>query len=72
MNGCEPLCGCWDLNSGLSEEQSVLLPAEPLVSPKIHFSFHASKANVPLVNYHLKNIFKIFTFLWLIMFIFIS
>jgi hypothetical protein len=29
MGGCEPLCGCWDLNSGPSEEQSVLLTAEP-------------------------------------------
>jgi hypothetical protein len=27
-SGCEPPCGCWDLNSGPSEEQSVLLPAE--------------------------------------------
>ena len=29
MDDCEPPCGCWDLNSGPSEEQSVLLPAEP-------------------------------------------
>ena len=27
--GCEPLCGCWELNSRLLEEQSVLLIAEP-------------------------------------------
>jgi hypothetical protein len=27
--GCEPPCGCWDLNSELSQEQSVLLTAEP-------------------------------------------
>ena len=27
--GCEPPCGCWDLNSGLLEEQPVLLTAEP-------------------------------------------
>ncbi len=26
---CEPPCGCWDLNSGPSEEQSVLLTTEP-------------------------------------------
>jgi hypothetical protein len=26
--GCETTCGCWDLNSGPLEEQSVLLPAE--------------------------------------------
>ena len=29
MDGCEPPCGCWELNSGPSEEQSVLLTAEP-------------------------------------------
>jgi hypothetical protein len=26
-DGCEPPCGCWKLNSGPSEEQSVLVPA---------------------------------------------
>ena len=36
--GCEPPCGCWDLNSGPLEEQSVLLPAEPSRQPtKRHF-----------------------------------
>jgi hypothetical protein len=34
MGGCEPPCGCWDLNSGPSEEQSVLLPTEPSPQPK--------------------------------------
>jgi hypothetical protein len=33
--GCEPSCGCWDLNSGPSEEQSVLLTAEPSPAPSI-------------------------------------
>jgi hypothetical protein len=33
MDGCEPPCGCWDLNSGPSEEQSVRLFTEP--SPRI-------------------------------------
>jgi hypothetical protein len=28
-DGCEPPCGCWELNSGPLEEQSVLLTAEP-------------------------------------------
>jgi hypothetical protein len=32
-DGCEPPCGGWDLNSGPSEEQSVLLPAEPSRQP---------------------------------------
>jgi hypothetical protein len=31
--GCEPPCGCWDLNSGPSEEQSVILPAKPSRQP---------------------------------------
>jgi hypothetical protein len=25
IDGCEPPCGCWELNSGPLEEQSVLL-----------------------------------------------
>ncbi|EDL30227.1 mCG1049180 [Mus musculus] len=29
----EPPCGCWDLNSGPSEEQSVLLTPEPSLWP---------------------------------------
>ena len=28
-DGFEPPCGCWELNSGPLEEQSVLLTAEP-------------------------------------------
>ena len=35
-DGCEPLCGCWDLNSGLLEEQPVLLTAEPSLQPLIY------------------------------------
>ena len=34
MDGCEPSCGSWDLNSGPLEEQPVLLPAEPFHQPK--------------------------------------
>jgi hypothetical protein len=29
ISGCEPPCGCWELNSVLPEEQSVLVTAEP-------------------------------------------
>jgi hypothetical protein len=32
-DGCEPPCSCWDLNSGPSEEQSVLLTTEPSLQP---------------------------------------
>ena len=34
-DGCEPPRGCWDLNSGLPEEQSVLLTAEPSLQPPV-------------------------------------
>jgi hypothetical protein len=33
MDGCEPSCDCWELNSGTLEEQSVLLTAEPSLQP---------------------------------------
>jgi hypothetical protein len=39
-DGCEPSCGCWELNSGPLKEQSVLLTSEPfLQSPKFFFVF---------------------------------
>jgi hypothetical protein len=42
MGGCEPPCGCWDLNSGPSEEQSVFLPTEPSLQP---LAFKKKKQN---------------------------
>jgi hypothetical protein len=37
-DGCEPPCGCWELNSGPLEEQSVLLTTEPsLQSSQLYF-----------------------------------
>jgi len=32
-DGCEPPCGCWELNSGPLEEQPVLLTTEPSLQP---------------------------------------
>ena len=29
--GCEPLCGCWELNPGPLQEQQGLLSTEPLL-----------------------------------------
>jgi hypothetical protein len=29
IDGCEPPCGCWELNSGHLEEQTVFLTPEP-------------------------------------------
>jgi hypothetical protein len=37
-DGCEPLCGCWELSSGPLEEQSVLLTTEPSLQPLLLFS----------------------------------
>jgi hypothetical protein len=54
-DGYEPPCGCWELNSGPLEEQSVLLTAEPSLQPLLHSlnSNMVSSLNVPLsmVNY---------------------
>jgi hypothetical protein len=45
-DGDEPPCGCWELNLGPLEEQSVLLTAEPSLQPLVaillrrhHFPF---------------------------------
>jgi hypothetical protein len=38
-NGCEPPCGCWELNSGPLEEQLVLLTTEPCLQPRSFFLF---------------------------------
>jgi hypothetical protein len=38
--GFEAPCGCWDLNSGPSEEQSVLLTTEPSRQPCFSFLLH--------------------------------
>jgi hypothetical protein len=36
-DGHEPPCGCWELNTGPLEEQSVLLTAEPSLQPESGF-----------------------------------
>ena len=33
IDGCEPPCGCWELNSGPLEEQPVLFTTEPSRQP---------------------------------------
>jgi hypothetical protein len=52
MDGCEPPCGFWDLNSGPSEEQLMFLTPEPLLQPEtsktqniLEFWFGLLKAN---------------------------
>jgi hypothetical protein len=36
-DGCEPPCGCWELNSGPLEEQSVLTTAESALCKAVVF-----------------------------------
>ena len=46
-DGREPPCGCWELNSGPLEEQSVLLTTEPSLQPYGNHSYsnHQSGPN---------------------------
>ena len=34
-DGCEPPCGCLELNSGPLEELAMLLTAEPSLQPRV-------------------------------------
>jgi hypothetical protein len=36
-DGWEPPCGCWELNSGPLEEQSLFLTAESSLQPGLNF-----------------------------------
>ena len=47
MDGCESPCGCWDLNSGPSEEQSVPLTAEPFLQPDHGNSYKGKRSIGP-------------------------
>jgi hypothetical protein len=56
-DGCEPPYGCWELNSGPVEEQSVLLTSEPSLQLSKTFSLllhNCSSAGV--MNYNV-NVF---------------
>ena len=39
IDGCEPSCGCWELNSGPLEEQTVLSTSEPSLQPPLNGSY---------------------------------
>ena len=44
-DGCEPPCGCWELNSGPLEEQAMLLTTEPSLQPNVFvFKNYISKS----------------------------
>ena len=46
-DGCEPPCGCWELNSGPLEEQSVLLITEPSLQPNTQVLGSNPQASTP-------------------------
>ncbi|KAM7334462.1 hypothetical protein ACRRTK_007782 [Alexandromys fortis] len=39
IDGCEPPCVCWELNSGPLEEQAMLLTSEPSLQPQLTSSY---------------------------------
>ena len=43
MDGCEPPCGCWEMNSGPLEEQPMLLTSEPPLQPFFIYLFGLMK-----------------------------
>jgi hypothetical protein len=51
MGGCEPPCGCWNLNSGPSEEQSVLLTTEPFCQTLDSFLFKNAIVQLTFAEY---------------------
>lgn len=43
MDGCEPQCGCWELNLGHPKEQPIFLTAEPSLQSTILLGMYASE-----------------------------
>jgi hypothetical protein len=54
-DGCEPLCDCWELNSGPLEEQSVLLTSETSLQPSFLLNYppsHVCAAHSLIPGHH--------------------
>ena len=66
-DGCELLCGCWQLNPALLGEQSVLLTTEPSLQPRKWLKFQhchqesRQTCTLYLVTYLLYKLSKGFT-----------
>jgi hypothetical protein len=54
-DGCEPPCGCWDLNSGPLEEQSVLLTTESSLQPLVPSSLERAHSTA-ILSHRLSSI----------------
>jgi len=69
-DGCEPPCGCWELNSGPLEEQSVLLTAEPSLQLfcmvlLVQLCFDVTWEHVTITSYEHSENFR-FAVLWIL------
>jgi hypothetical protein len=53
-DGCEPPCGCWDLNSRPLEEQLVLLTTESSLQPLFSF-FNHGRLDIPFGHFFLTS-----------------
>ena len=51
-DGCEPPCGCWELNSGPLEEQPLLLTTELSLQPLNVFLIFLIWLNTPITNHN--------------------
>jgi hypothetical protein len=52
IDDCEPPCGCWEMNSGPLEEQSVFLITEPSLQLPKDPLFHNCNLDT-VINYNL-------------------
>jgi hypothetical protein len=53
IDGYEPPCGCWELNSGPLEEQSLLLTVEPSLQPLDFILDYSPRYSVEMqLNFH--------------------
>jgi hypothetical protein len=50
IDGCEPSCGCWKLNSEPLEEQAVLVIAEPSSLQDLPISASKVLGSLPFSN----------------------
>jgi hypothetical protein len=59
-DGCEPPCGCWELNSGTLKDQSVFLTTEPslqLAHLKFYLGFEIYIYFKYISNIYISNIY---------------
>jgi hypothetical protein len=56
-DSCETPCGCWELNSGPLEDQSVVLTSEPSLQPQGPYSYLALPGGKVIYEINLSSAF---------------